>query len=75
MNDKMFSDAAVNYEKYIKVLEVVFDCKAGELAPEMFKDSARTQELTVVTSVFWDLLRIYDTSSKYGDRMQRAAKN
>lgn len=74
MNDKMFSDAAVNYEKYIKVLEVVFDCKTGELSPEMFKDSARTQELTVVTSVFWDLLRIYDTSPKYGERMQNAAK-
>lgn len=74
MTGKQFSDAAVAYEKYIKVLEVVFDCQAGELTPEHFKDSARTQELTVVASVYWDLFRIYDTSDKYGDRMQQASK-
>jgi hypothetical protein len=73
-NDKMYSDAAVAYEKYIKVLEVVFDAKPGELTPEQFKDSARTQELTVVASVYWDLLRIYDTSEKYGERQAIAAK-
>ncbi|MFN7262300.1 MAG: CFI-box-CTERM domain-containing protein [Pseudobdellovibrionaceae bacterium] len=73
MTDKSFSVAAVSYEKYLKVLEVVFDCKAGELTPEHFKDSARTQELTVVASVYWDLLRIYDTSERYGDRMKVAA--
>jgi len=74
MNEKRYSDAAVQYEKYMKVLEVVFDCTAGELSPEHFKDSARTQELTVVAGVYWDLMRIYDTSEKYGDRMQAAAK-
>ena len=74
MQDKMFSDAAVAYEKYLKVLEVVFDAKGGDLSPEQFKDSARTQELTVVASVYWDLLRIYDTSDKYGERQAVAAK-
>ncbi len=74
MTDKMFSDAAVSYEKYLKVLEIVFDVKSGELTPEHFKESARTQELTVVTSVYWDLLRIYDTSPKYGDRQKAVAQ-
>lgn len=74
MNEKMFSDAAVTYEKYIRVLEVVFDAQAGDLTPEHFKDSARTQELTVVASVYWDLIRIYDTSDKYGNRQTQAAK-
>jgi hypothetical protein len=74
MTDKMFSDAAVAYEKYLKVLEVVFECKSGELSPEHFKDSARTQELTVVASAYWDLLRIYDTSDRYGDRQLQAGK-
>lgn len=73
MNEKAFSDAAVAYEKYIRVLEVVFDAKPGELSPEHFKESARTQELTVVASAYWDLLRIYDTSEKYGERMKAAA--
>jgi hypothetical protein len=74
MNEKNYSDAAVQYEKYIKVLEVVFDCEAGDLSPEHFKDSARTQELTVVAGVYWDLMRIYDTSERYGERMQTAGK-
>lgn len=73
MGEKAFSEAAVAYEKYLRVLEVVFDAKPGELSPEQFKESARTQELTVVASVYWDLLRIYDTSEKYGDRMQAAS--
>lgn len=74
MNDKKYSEAAVQYEKYIKVLEVVFDSQPGQLSPEKFKDSARTQELTVVASVYWDLVRIYDTSEKYGERMALSAK-
>lgn len=73
MNDKAYSDAAVQYEKYIKVLEMVFEVQPGGLTPEAFKDSARTQELTVVAGVYWDLLRIYDTSEAYGERMRAAA--
>jgi hypothetical protein len=72
MTEKAFSEAAVQYEKYMRVLEVVFDAKPGELSPDHFKDSARTQELTVVASVYWDLIRIYDTSERYGDRMKQA---
>jgi hypothetical protein len=74
MREKAFSDAAVAYEKYFKVMEIVFDCKSGELKPEQFKDSARTQELTVVTSAYWDLLRIYDTSPNYGERQKAVAQ-
>lgn len=75
MNQKMYSEAAVSYEKYLKILEIVFNVEKGQhLVPDHFKDSARTEELTVVTSVYWDLLRIYDTSEKYGDRQLIAAR-
>lgn len=75
MQEKHYSEAAVAYEKYLKILEMVFGCKKGQrLTPEMFKDNARTSELTVVTSVYWDLLRIYDTGDSYGDRQEIAAK-
>lgn len=75
MSQKLYSDAAVAYEKYLKILDIVFDVKKGEkLKPEAFKDTARTTELTVVASVYWDLLRIYDTNEKYADRMANAAK-
>lgn len=73
MRQKMYSEASVVYEKYLKILEIVYECGSGQLTPEMFKDSARTAELSVVTSVYWDLMRIYDISDLYGDRQRKAA--
>lgn len=75
MSQKLYSDAAINYEKYLKILDIVFDVKKGErLKPEAFKDSARTTELTVVASVYWDLMRIYDSNEKYAERMANCAR-
>ncbi|MCB0368330.1 MAG: hypothetical protein KDD45_02550 [Bdellovibrionales bacterium] len=75
MHAKNFSQAAITYEKYLKILDIIFALKKGEiLKPSHFKDSARTSEITVVTSVYWDLLRIYDTNEKYMERQQQAAK-
>jgi hypothetical protein len=75
MNLKAYAEAAVTYEKYLKILEIVFQCKKGEiLTPEHFKDNARTSELTVVASVYWDLLRLYDTSEHYAGRQMEVAK-
>ncbi len=73
MQGKLFSEAAVVYEKYLKILELVFEAQSGQLTPDHFKESARTAELSIVTSVYWDLLRIYDTSDAYGDRQRKAA--
>lgn len=74
MASKMYSDAAVSFEKYIRVLEIVFEAKQGGLKPELFKDSANLQEITVVASVYWDLLRLYDTHDKYRSRQDEAAQ-
>ncbi len=71
---KNFSDAAVSYEKYLRVLEIVYEVKSGELSPDMFKNQARAQEMTVITSVYWDLMRIYDTHPRYADRQTKAAE-
>lgn len=75
MNRKMFSEAVSNYEKYLKILAMVFQLKKDEkLSPEIFKQHARTQELTVVVSVYWDLVRIYDSSNRYSDKQNEAAR-
>lgn len=74
MEQKMYSDAALEYEKYIRLLEIVFEAPKGQLTPEKFKEKARTSELTVISSVYWDLLRIYDTSPAYGPRQAATAK-
>ena len=71
---KNFSDAAVAYEKYLRVLEIVYEQKAGELTPDLFKNQARSQELTVIASVYWDLMRIYDSHASYKDRQSKAAE-
>ncbi len=72
MINKQFSEAAVAYEKYLKVLEVIYELKSGELSPDLFNRSSRSKELTVITSVYWDLFRIYDTSPTYKERMNKA---
>jgi len=74
LSQKNFADAAVSYEKYLRVLEIVYETKPGELSPELFKNQARAQEMTVITSVYWDLMRIYDTHPTYRDRQIKAAE-
>lgn len=74
MMQKNYSEAAVQYEKYLRVLEVVHNLKKGELSPAIFNKSTRSKELTVVATVYWDLMRIYDTNPRYGDRMMSSAQ-
>ncbi|MCX7674696.1 MAG: hypothetical protein N2Z70_02555 [Bdellovibrionaceae bacterium] len=74
MKEKAFADAAIAYEKYLKVLETIYEVGNNELTPEHLKSTARTQEITVVASVYWDLLRIYDTSDRYTQRQEQVAK-
>jgi hypothetical protein len=74
MSNKAYSEAAVQYEKYLRVLEMVHNLKKGELSPAIFNNSTRSKELTVIASVYWDLLRIYDTSPRHLERMQTAAR-
>ncbi len=74
MNKKNFSEAAVSYEKYLRVLEIVYDKKAGELSPDLFNNEARRSEMTVIASVYWDLMRIYDTSPKHHDRLEKSGE-
>lgn len=68
-----YGESAIYFEKYLRVLELVYDKKPGELSPELFSTDARRQEMTVVTSVYWDLMRIYDQSPRYKDRQTAAA--
>ncbi len=68
------SEAALQYEKYLRVLEIVYEKKAGLLTPDLFRNNARRSELTLISAVYWDLLRIYDASARYKDRQIAAAE-
>jgi hypothetical protein len=74
MAQKAYSEAAVSYEKYLRILEISYDLKSGEINPSVFGKTNRSKELTVIATTYWDLLRIYDTSPKYRDRMVVAAR-
>lgn len=69
---KAYSEAAMCYEKYLKVLEITHD--VNDLTPELFSKSARSKELTIIATVYWDLLRAYDSHEKYRDRMEAASR-
>lgn len=68
-----FAESAIFFEKYLRALELVYDKKPGDLSPDLFSAESRRQEMTVVASVYWDLVRIYDQSPRYKDRQTAAA--
>ncbi len=74
MKNRHYAQAAISYEKYLRSLEVVFQKKKGQLSPEIFNNSRRSKEITVITSVLWDLMRIYDSSPRYVTRMAESAE-
>lgn len=74
MKKKAYPEAVIAYEKYLKIIEVVFNVTQDLLMPELLKEHSATKELTVLASVYWDLVRIYDTNEKYKNRMMLAAK-
>ena len=69
MEKKALPEAAMCFEKYLKVIEIIYEKKPGDLSPDIFSKSTRSKELTVVTTVYWDLVRIYDTNRNYHTRL------
>ncbi len=74
LQHKSYSEAAIAYEKYLRVLEIVFNKEKGALSPEIFNNSSRSKELSIIASTYWDLMRIYDISPQYHDRMAHSAQ-
>lgn len=70
---KDFGGAAVGYEKYIKVLETIYEKPITQITHKDF-GQGRAKELTVVASVYWDLIRIYDQSPQFRSRAEKSAK-
>jgi len=73
MQIKQYGEAAISYEKYLRVLELVFNVEPGKLTPEIFKENSRTSEMSILAGVYWDLVRIYDAGSKNVDRQAKFA--
>lgn len=75
MQLKRYGDAVISYEKYIRILELIFAIPKGQsLTPEVFKESAKTSEMSILASAYWDLVRVYDSSQQYGERQAKYAQ-
>lgn len=66
------ADAAISLEKYLKILEVVYGVDRSKFEPKLFHD--RPKEITLICSVFWDLMLIYDAHPKYKSKQELMAK-
>ncbi|MCH2533196.1 MAG: hypothetical protein MK008_02005 [Bdellovibrionales bacterium] len=72
MTQKAFAEAAISYEKYLRVLEMIYEVEKDQLSPDIFSKSSRSKELTVIVSVYWDLVRIYDAHPRYSDNFKKS---
>jgi hypothetical protein len=68
---KNHAEAAVAYEKYLRIIEFVYDKKRSEIGPEMFKDNPR--EVTLIVGALWALVEIYDLHPNYAQKQEEFA--
>lgn len=67
---RLFVEAAIEFEKYIRIIEIVSELKPGELKPEHLKKNAKSNELDVFVSTLWDLIKIYDMNASYQPKLK-----
>jgi len=71
--NKLYQEAALSYEKYLKVLAIVHDMKGKTLEPALFKDNPK--EITLICSVYWDLMLIYDADPKLFEKQAKIGES
>lgn len=68
---KEHSEAAVCFEKYFKILQLVYEKDFSEFNATMFGDNPK--EVTVMCSSLWALVEIYDLHGQYKNRQEACA--
>lgn len=69
---KNHAEAAICYEKYLRVVEFALEKKRSEFRPEHFKDNPR--EITLIVGALWALVEIYDLHANYGRKQEECAQ-
>lgn len=67
-----YAAAAVAYEKYIKVLCLALEKDKSELEPKLF--SRHPKEITILSSILWDLMLIYDSQVQFRSKQMEVAE-
>lgn len=65
------AEAAIFYEKYLKVIQYVFDKEFSEIDASLFSEQPR--EVTVLCSTLWSIVEIYDLHPTYQNRQTECA--
>jgi hypothetical protein len=68
---KNHAEAAVCYEKYMRIIELAFEKKRTDIRPEFFKDNPR--EVTLIVGALWALVEIYDLHPNYSKKQEECA--
>lgn len=68
---KNHAEAAICYEKYLRIIEFVFEQKRASFRPEMFRDKPR--EVTLIVGALWALVEIYDLHPTYARKQEECA--
>lgn len=71
LDRRQHADAAIAYEKYLKVIQYVYEKEFADLNAAMFGEHPR--EVTVICSALWALVEIYDLHPTYADKQQVCA--
>lgn len=71
---KNYPNAVVAYEKYLRVLEIIYEVGNNGLDVKPFNNPARAKEMTVIASAYFDLVRIYDNSKQYRQRLEQCGQ-
>lgn len=69
---KNHAEAAVCYEKYLRIIELAMEKKRSEFRPELFKDNPR--EVTLIVGALWALVEIYDLHPNYQRKQEECAQ-
>ncbi len=67
-----YANSAILYEKYLKILTMAFEKEKTDLVPTQFSDNPK--EITIIVSVLWDLMLIYDSHIKFADKQRESAE-
>lgn len=69
---EQFGEAIVAYEKYVKLLSIVIQKEKRNLDPKDFNDNPK--EITIISSVLWDLMLLYDSHPKFAPKQKEAGE-
>jgi len=75
LNRKDYRTMAFKYNEYLKILAETYEVKEiYDLRPSHFDLKKDVTELLIISQVFWELVKLYDNSSKSTDKMALCLK-